>query len=151
MLVLIMTPSRKVQVETFERTFQGSIITWVKTIKPLCRFTFFAVAAPGGSSDLLAFVRTKQAEYTESLGDDRYLIAYTMYTCRAYIDPTGRFNSDTFDFYVSQLKIRFEHTFGRFNNTLTEANKRQRGSEGYGTIAQIFLRSWRRIYDGGDE
>ncbi|EGZ12290.1 hypothetical protein PHYSODRAFT_317433 [Phytophthora sojae] len=78
MLVRIITPTRKQAGGNVRAYFSGHYHHMGLNIQAACdhqcRFIYFAVAAPGGSSDLWAFARTKLATYVGNLGNNRYFI-----------------------------------------------------------------------------
>jgi hypothetical protein len=74
MLVKIITPSPKYAGGNVRAYFSGNYYHMGFNVQVvcdhLCRFICFAVAAPGGSSDLWAFTRTKLASYVDRLDDN---------------------------------------------------------------------------------
>ena len=87
-----------------------------------CRFFYVALAAPGRSSDVVAFQKTSLSKLVESLPLGRYVLGDNAYVCTEHvltpfpgmqrIEP----QNDIYNFYLSQLRIRIEMTFGRFMN-----------------------------------
>jgi hypothetical protein len=87
-----------------------------------CRFVYVSLAAPGGANDIAAFRKTSLSELIEKLPLGKYVIADNAYVCTEHLltpfpgeqkkDPA----KDAFNFYLSQLRIRIEMTFGRFVN-----------------------------------
>ena len=83
-----------------------------------CRFTFFAVAAPGKSSDQAAIERSVLSLVLDDLPLGTYIVgdaAYTLtdkcltpFTGSQRSDPT----KDTNTFLLSQVRIRIEMAFG---------------------------------------
>jgi hypothetical protein len=125
MLTKIATPTRQ-EAGNVRSYFSGHYYHMGLNIQAACdhscRFIFFAVAAPGGSRNLWALARTQLAAYADNLPDNRYLIGDGAYTPSEHmLTPFGgasRLNQahDTFDFYLSQLRIKIEQAFGRFTN-----------------------------------
>lgn len=125
MLVKIATPSRK-EAGNVRAYFSGHYHHMGLNVQAACdsscRFIYFAVAAPGGSSDLWAFKRTKLAGFVDQLGPNRYLIGDGAYIPSEHMltpfGGPGKINPahDTYDFYISQLRIKIEMTFGRLAN-----------------------------------
>jgi hypothetical protein len=87
-----------------------------------CRFIFFAVAAPGKTPDQTAFERTSLYELIQNLPPGIYIVADAAYTlCEGVLVPfTGSQRDDpvkdSFNFHLSQLRIRIEMAFGLFTN-----------------------------------
>lgn len=82
------------------------------------RFLCFAVAKPGGSSDLFAYESLSIREIIENLPDGIYIVADAAYmlTEHVLVPFTGgdRYdaNKDTYNYFLSQLRIRIEMAFG---------------------------------------
>ena len=82
------------------------------------RFLFFAVAKPGGSSDLRAHEGLSIQEIIENLPDGIYVLGDAAYMLSEHVivpftggdrmDPS----KDTYNYYLSQLRIRIEMAFG---------------------------------------
>lgn len=87
-----------------------------------CRFSYVAVAAPGSTFDATAYSKTSLSYFVEKLPVGKYIIGDNAYTCTEHLltpfagshreDP----KKDSYNFFVSQLRIRVEMTFGRFVN-----------------------------------
>lgn len=87
-----------------------------------CRFVFAALAAPGGTNDIAAYRKTKLPELIEGLPLGKYVVGDNAYICSEHLltpfsgdqrrDPA----KDAYNFYLSQLRIRIEMTFGLFVN-----------------------------------
>ena len=83
-----------------------------------CRFIFFAVAAPGKSSDQAAIERTALPTSLDGLPLGSYVVgdaAYTLpdkcitpFTGSQWLNPT----KDAYNYFLSQLRIRIEMAFG---------------------------------------
>jgi hypothetical protein len=86
------------------------------------RFVYVALAAPGGTSDVVALRKTSMAKKIESLPLGKYVIGDNAYVCTEHLltpfpGEQRRFpKNDTYNFHLSQLRIRIEMTFGRFTN-----------------------------------
>jgi len=79
---------------------------------------YAATAAPGGANDIAAIRKTGLCEMIQKLppkkfvvGDNAYICSETLLTPFSGVekeDPA----KDAFNFYLSQLRIRIEQTFG---------------------------------------
>lgn len=82
------------------------------------RFIFFAVAAPGSSSDIRALRQTSLPQFVDSLPTGRYLIGDCAYVPTEHmLTPFGGSQkaipvNDNYNFYLSQLRIKIEQAFG---------------------------------------
>lgn len=87
-----------------------------------CRFTFAALAAPGGQNDIKAFRGTKLFQYLDSTPIGKYIIGDNAYVCGEHLltpfpgQQRSNTTKDAYNFFLSQLRIRIEMTFGRFVN-----------------------------------
>ena len=87
-----------------------------------CRFVYVALAAPGSSSDLVALRKTTLSDKIANLPLGRYVIGDNAYVCTEnLLTPfPGTQHSvpanNNYNFFLSQLRIRIEMTFGRFTN-----------------------------------
>ena len=87
-----------------------------------CRFLFFGVVAPGKCGDQVAFERTALFEYTKGLPDGYYIIGDAAYSVgEKVLTPfTGGHRGDpakdAYNFFLSQLRIRIEMSFGLLTN-----------------------------------
>jgi DDE superfamily endonuclease len=87
-----------------------------------CRFVFAALAAPGGANDITAFRKTALHTYIQNLPLGKYIIGDNAYVCSEHLltpfcgDEKREKQKDAFNFYLSQLRIRVEMTFGRLVN-----------------------------------
>ena len=83
-----------------------------------CRFTYVSVAAPGGTNDIVAFRKTTLHNIVEELPLGKYIIADNAYICTEHIltpfpgEQKQESKKDAYNFYLSQLQIRIEMTFG---------------------------------------
>jgi hypothetical protein len=86
------------------------------------RFLFFAVAAPGRTGDLVAYELLSIREIIEKLPPGFYIVgdAAYMLTEHVLVPFTGGDRqspeNDTYNFYLSQLRIRIEMAFGLLTN-----------------------------------
>ena len=87
-----------------------------------CRFVYVAVAAPGSSSDLVALRKTSLSGMISGLPLGRYVIGNNAYVCTEHLltpfpgTQRSEPEKNNYNFYLSQLRIRIEMTFGRFAN-----------------------------------
>ena len=85
-----------------------------------CRFVFVALAAPGRTSDVVALRKTPLCGLIESLPLGRYVIGDNAYVCTEHLltpfagEQRRNPQNDTYNYHLSQLRIRIEMTFGRF-------------------------------------
>jgi hypothetical protein len=83
-----------------------------------CRFSFFAVAAPGSAPDRKALERTSLPRLLASLPLGYFLIGDCAYTASEQLIPVFggvdrlEKQNDDFNFYASQCRIRVEMAFG---------------------------------------
>ena len=83
-----------------------------------CCFLFFAVAAPGKSSDQAAIKRTRLSTALENLPFGSYLVGDAAYIltdkCLTPFTGSQRLNpsKDAYNFFLSQVRIRIEMAFG---------------------------------------
>ncbi|KAI2507521.1 nuclease [Fragilaria crotonensis] len=87
-----------------------------------CRFQFFGVVAPGKCGDQVAFERTPLFQYVKHLPDGYYIIGDAAYSVGEKMltpftgghrnDPT----KDAYNFFLSQMRIRIEMSFGLLTN-----------------------------------
>eukprot|EP00644_Phytophthora_capsici_P018163 jgi/Phyca11/68342/gw1.25.311.1 len=76
----------------------------------LCRFTAFSVNSPGGMNDSYAFQKWKLSQVLQEISGPYFVIGDN-----AYLDD--RPERDSYNFHVSQLRIRVEMAFGLLVNT----------------------------------
>jgi DDE superfamily endonuclease len=85
-----------------------------------CRFVYAAVAAPGGTNDVVAFRKTSLSQKLDKLPMGKYGIADNAFVCTDHLltpfPGTQRHEpgNDTYNFFLSQVRIRIEMTFGIF-------------------------------------
>jgi DDE superfamily endonuclease len=83
-----------------------------------CRFTEVSVASPGGHNDIVAYRKSSIPKRVNNLPTGYYVIGDNAYTCSEHLlTPFSGENRndrtrDTYNFYVSQLRIRIEMAFG---------------------------------------
>jgi hypothetical protein len=80
-----------------------------------CRFIYLASAAPGGCNDIVAFRRFGLQQMINSLPLGHYiLVGDNAYVCSEHLLTPFSGNEsrkDSYNFYISQLRIRIEMTF----------------------------------------
>lgn len=87
-----------------------------------CRFIFVGVSAPGGASDLVAFRRTALCQMIDDLPLGRYVLADNAYVCTEHLltpfpgEQRRQPQNDSYNYHLSQLRMRIEMTFGQFVN-----------------------------------
>lgn len=87
-----------------------------------CRFVYVAVAAPGGSNDLAAYRKISLSAKIANLPLLKYVIGDNAYICTdTLLTPFGGsqkhdVDRSTYNFYVSQCRIRIEMAFGMLTN-----------------------------------
>jgi hypothetical protein len=87
-----------------------------------CQFLFFSVAAAGGTADSAAYRKTSLPSLVDGLPMNRYIVADAAYPVseKLLVPFTGsqrnNLNNDTFNFFLSQLRIRVEQAFGLLTN-----------------------------------
>ena len=87
-----------------------------------CRFVYVSVNAPGGTNDIRAYDKSTLPKKVNALPLGKYVIADNAYVCSDKLltpyhgeerrDPAN----DTFNFFLSQLRIRIEMSFGMLVN-----------------------------------
>lgn len=116
-------PSKKDSNGNQDGYWSGHYCTYGLNCQALCdahlRFTFFSVAAPGGCHDAEAIKKTKFQAIIDSLGEMHYIVSDAAYplTNEMLIPFSGpqrdTRENDVFNFYLSQIRIRIEMSFGR--------------------------------------
>lgn len=106
--------------------FSGHYNDYGLNVQAICdarlRFLFFAIAAPGKTGDQVAYELLPIRDIIESLPDGLYIVADAAYmlTDHVLVPFTGgdrQFpEKDTFNYFLSQLRIRIEMAFGLFTN-----------------------------------
>ena len=87
-----------------------------------CRFQFFGIVAPGKCGDQVAFERTPLFQYAQQLPDSFYIIGDAAYSVgEKMLTPftgghRGDPSKDAYNFFLSQLRIRIEMSFGLLTN-----------------------------------
>jgi hypothetical protein len=125
LLVPIQVPSKK-ETGNVLAYFSGHYNTYGINVQAACdsrcRFLYVAIAAPGRSSDVVALQKTSLSQLIDSLPLGRYVIGDNAYVCNEHMltpfPGVQRLQprNDSYNFYLSQLRIRIEMTFGRFMN-----------------------------------
>jgi hypothetical protein len=120
-LIRIKTPSAS-ETGNVRSYFSGHCHTIGLNVQAVCdsksRFIFFAVAAPGSSSDIRALRQTSLLRYADSLPTGRYFIGDCPYVPSEHmLTPFGGSQkaipaNDHYNFYLSQLRIKIEQAFG---------------------------------------
>ena len=83
-----------------------------------CRFTFFAIAAPGKTNDSVAIRKTSLPAWLDQLPPGYFIAADCAYAISEHViapySGSQRFleKCDNFNFFLSQLRIRIEMAFG---------------------------------------
>jgi DDE superfamily endonuclease len=83
-----------------------------------CRFTEVCVVAPGGHNDINAFRKSTLPDLINNLPIGHYVIGDNAYVCSEKLltpysgDSKNDKTKDTYNFYVSQLRMRIEMAFG---------------------------------------
>jgi len=83
-----------------------------------CRFTSLSVLCPGGTSDSKAFYASNTYDLVQHLPDGFYVVADNAYCLSSSLlipysgKDKGDKNKDAFNFFLSQLRIRIEQSFG---------------------------------------
>jgi len=88
-----------------------------------CRFVYAALAAPGGAAnDIFAYRQCTLEKEIENLPIGKYVIGDNAYVCTEHLltpfpgDAKKKVFNDSYNFHISQCRIRIEMTFGRFTN-----------------------------------
>eukprot|EP00918_Siedleckia_nematoides_P104797 GHVU01228748.1.p1 GENE.GHVU01228748.1~~GHVU01228748.1.p1 ORF type:complete len:429 (-),score=19.71 GHVU01228748.1:184-1470(-) len=90
----------------------------IGVVDHMCRFIHVAVARPGGSSDLTAFNGSAVKPLIERLPHGRFVVGDNAYVCtETLITPYSGSDADppshdTFNYHLSQPRIRVEQAFG---------------------------------------
>jgi hypothetical protein len=87
-----------------------------------CQFVYASLAAPGGTNDIVAFQKTSLFQKINSLPVGKYVIGNNAYVCtenlltpfsgQQRLQPA----KDSYNYYLSQSRIRIKMTFGQFKN-----------------------------------
>ena len=88
-----------------------------------CRFVYVCVAAPGSTNNITAFKKTRLHKIVENLPPGYFVAAGdNVYPCSEHLLTPFSVGEklapekDAFNFYLSQLQIRIEMTFGFMTN-----------------------------------
>jgi hypothetical protein len=124
-LLKIKTPPKE-EVGNVRSYFSGHYQRYGLNIQAVCdsncRFIYFAVAAPGSSSDREALMETSLMKKLELLPEPFVLIADAAYEPSEKIVPMyygvdrTQVDADNFNYFASQCRIRIEMSFGYMFN-----------------------------------
>ena len=87
-----------------------------------CKFVFMAANSPGGTNDARAYRNCSLPSFVEDLPVGKFIIGDAAYTVGEHLlTPFSggsriRRENDTYNYFLSQLRIRIEMTFGRCMN-----------------------------------
>lgn len=87
-----------------------------------CRFLYCGVLSPGGTNDIVAYRRSKLPNYVESLPIGCYVMGDNAYICTEHMltpfsgEQQNNVLQSSYNFFLSQCRIRIEMTFGRLVN-----------------------------------
>jgi DDE superfamily endonuclease len=87
-----------------------------------CRFVYAALAAPGGANDIAAFRKTSLHNIANQLPLGKYIIGDNAYVCTEHLltpfpgEQKNEPKKDSYNFYLSQLRMRIEMAFGLLVN-----------------------------------
>mmetsp|Transcript_6245 Transcript_6245/g.12916 ORF Transcript_6245/g.12916 Transcript_6245/m.12916 type:complete len:426 (-) Transcript_6245:105-1382(-) len=112
------------EVDSVTDYFSGHYMRFGLNVQAICdanlRFIYFGVAAPGRTNDNKGFRRCeKLCRWMDTLPEGHFLIGDNAYTLsdKMLVPFSGvaarRENNRTYNFYLSQLRIRIEMAFGR--------------------------------------
>jgi DDE superfamily endonuclease len=124
-LLRIRTPAKK-QISNVRSCFSGHYQCYGLNVQAVadhyCRFTYFAIAAPGNANDRSAIKQCGLLDLIEALPNGICVIGDAAYEPSEHMAPiyqgNDKLNSkyDNWNFYASQLRIRVEMAFGQMNN-----------------------------------
>ena len=83
-----------------------------------CRFVYASLAAPGGANDITALKKTKWSQMIKDLPVGKFVAGDNAYVCSEHLltpfSGAEKIDArkDAYNFYLSQLRIRIEQTFG---------------------------------------
>eukprot|EP00918_Siedleckia_nematoides_P060367 GHVU01131780.1.p1 GENE.GHVU01131780.1~~GHVU01131780.1.p1 ORF type:complete len:436 (-),score=21.97 GHVU01131780.1:1228-2535(-) len=83
-----------------------------------CRFVYFCVAQPGAANDVRSYQSTDLHQLVETLPPGRFVAGDNGFVCTnkmltPFSGPQGNYPwQDSFNFHLSQLRIRVEQAFG---------------------------------------
>jgi DDE superfamily endonuclease len=125
MLLQINTPNHK-ETGHVKSYFSGHYQTYGINIQAACdsqcRFVYAAVAAPGGTNDIAAFRKLSLSHTIEKLPIGKYVLGDNAYVCTEHMltpfagSQRNDQSKDAYNFYLSQVRMRIEMTFGMFAN-----------------------------------
>jgi len=125
LLLKVKTPA-SVETGNVKAYFSGHYQTYGINVQAACdaqcRFVFAALAAPGGANDISAFRKTELNTYIQNLPLGKYVIGDNAYVCTENLltpfsgSEKNDKQKDAYNFYLSQIRIRIEMSFGRLVN-----------------------------------
>ena len=83
-----------------------------------CRFVYAALTAPGGTNDIIAYRKSTLPQCIERLPLGTYAIGDNAYICTEHLltpfpgDQKANIDNHSYNFFLSQCRIRIEMTFG---------------------------------------
>ena len=86
------------------------------------RFIEFFIAAPGSTSNILDYQKTQMVALVDNLPPRKYIIGDAAYVCSEYLitpfkkDKLLDVARDSYNFYISQLRMSIEMAFGNMVN-----------------------------------
>lgn len=121
MLCPIQAPSSR-ETGNVRGYFSGHYFRFGLNVQAVCdpklRFTFLAVNTPGSTHDMRAFRNCSLFNVVESLPEAYYLVGDNAYTITNHLltpysgNQGGDVYNDSFNFHLSQIRIRVEQAFG---------------------------------------
>jgi hypothetical protein len=125
LLLRIQTPSSS-ETGNVKAYFSGHYQAYGVNVQAVCdsrcRFVYAAIAAPGGTNDIAAFRKTSLHKIVDNLPLGKYVIGDNAYACTEHLltpfpgEQRNEPRKDAYNFYLSQLRIRIEMTFGLLVN-----------------------------------
>jgi hypothetical protein len=120
-LLRIQVPSSK-ETPNVKAFYSGHYNTYGMNVQAACdhrsRFVSACIAAPGSSSDLFAYGKTNLSQQVNNLPIGKFIVGDNAYVCteRLLTPFSGNERTepqhDTFNFYLSQVRMRIEMAFG---------------------------------------
>ena len=124
-LLKVRTPSKN-KTGNVKAYFSGHYQTYGINVQAACdsrcRFVYCAPIAPGGANDITAFRKTGLSKVIESLPVGTYVIGDNAYVCSEHLltpfsgCERNEPRKDTYNFFISQMRIRIEMAFGSLTN-----------------------------------
>jgi DDE superfamily endonuclease len=120
-LLEIQTPSAN-ETGNVKAYYSGHYSTYGINVQAACdhksRFVSVCVASPGGVNDIAAFRKTTMSKLIQNLPIGKFVIGDCAYACSEHVLTPFSGNDrlepkqDSYNFYISQLRIRIEMAFG---------------------------------------